>query len=291
MPPLTINDIPEELLRQILKYEFYIDLRDTFSLFRAYFALRRTCKPSYLLLVCKHWLYVATPLFYETVELGTDRHVGQLAQVIRRNPSLGSAVRHLRIDGGYGWELDDIVQHMPHILTLSVQSCLTTNQSNAGLILALPRLNPDTLYFHCDWLVNDDVESRANYDMIWKAVANWTALRHIVYCESGDVRLSPEMLKAIATAPSLSDIWAQEWPLACMLREPAFCDAVLSSSITSLRCSYLDKCLDKFMARAGVPKDVKNLVVYESDPNDPNIKYEFFRDLRQSPSLLLRSLE
>ncbi len=185
MPAPTVNGIPLELLREILKYEFddtAFSLHHTFKSFRPFFSKQRTPKPSHLLLVCKRWLHVATPLFYETVELGTDQHVAQLARVIIRDPGIAGMVRHLRIDGGYQAQLYDVVRHMRNIRTLSVQTALMSRMSNAGLFRVLPRLNPTTFYFHSEsgLPIEGNRKTRETTRMIWRAAMQWTALVSIV---------------------------------------------------------------------------------------------------------------
>ncbi|EJD48374.1 hypothetical protein AURDEDRAFT_112877, partial [Auricularia subglabra TFB-10046 SS5] len=76
---------------------------------------------STILLVCKRWLRVATPLLYETVILRSAAQSGALAAVLKKQTEFGRYVRKVRVEGGVGASICKIFKAAPNITDL----CLT----------------------------------------------------------------------------------------------------------------------------------------------------------------------
>ncbi|EJD35029.1 hypothetical protein AURDEDRAFT_175902 [Auricularia subglabra TFB-10046 SS5] len=76
---------------------------------------------STILLVCKRWMRVATPLVYETVILRSVAQSRALAEVLKEKPQLGCYVRKFRVEGGVGASICKIFKAAPRITDL----CLT----------------------------------------------------------------------------------------------------------------------------------------------------------------------
>ncbi|KAI0768885.1 hypothetical protein BC629DRAFT_1269052, partial [Irpex lacteus] len=74
-----------------------------------------------LLLVCKQWHRIGTPLLYETVKIADESQMQLLADTLQTNPALGPLIRHLRLDGGYGRPLHAIVKAALNIRVLSLE--------------------------------------------------------------------------------------------------------------------------------------------------------------------------
>ena len=165
--------IPDEILREILQLSFSIDVAKKFREWS--WNLRSRGK---ILLVCKRWLRVATPLFYETVALRTETQVKSLASFVRANPLLGAMIRNLRIDGGYGRHLYTIVKHAPRIRAISVQLHVLSKDSNTGLLQALPCMDPTEIYVHNRARRRRDMNKKwqANKNAVVQAMSTWKSL-------------------------------------------------------------------------------------------------------------------
>jgi hypothetical protein len=77
---------------------------------------------SELLVVCKRWMRVATPLLYETVILRSTAQAQALAEALKKN-SFGPFIRKLRCEGGYGASVGKIIRAAPNISDF----CFTLN--------------------------------------------------------------------------------------------------------------------------------------------------------------------
>ncbi|KAI0684523.1 hypothetical protein BC835DRAFT_631914 [Cytidiella melzeri] len=166
--------LPEETLHEILKHSFFISVLDAFVIIRDRSVSRyqRRAKPTKLLLVCKRWLRVATPLLYETIEIDSEHEMEKLAGTLRTVATVGSLIRNFRIEGRYGRHLHVVVEHAPNIAVLSVQTNSLSRFSDTGLLHALPCFNPTMVYLH-DSSLQKNSESEANARAITTAVRSW----------------------------------------------------------------------------------------------------------------------
>jgi hypothetical protein len=134
--------IPEELLHKILSFSLVLsedafsghDFTDygagRFDLSRAHLAREYPCEhhrvvasPVPLLLVCKKWLRVATPLLYEAVVIRTHTQLHALALALCATDSpayLGAFVRRLRFEACVAPFLDRVVRRTPNVHTLLI---------------------------------------------------------------------------------------------------------------------------------------------------------------------------
>ncbi|KAJ7443506.1 hypothetical protein B0H11DRAFT_1696528, partial [Mycena galericulata] len=62
------------------------------------------------LLVSKSWLRVSTPLLYHVVVLRSKAQAGALRTALSRNPVLGRFIKKLRVEGGFGKHMHDILK-------------------------------------------------------------------------------------------------------------------------------------------------------------------------------------
>lgn len=128
------------------------------------------------LLVCKRWLRVGTPIYYQTIELANIKQVRKLALTFRTNPSLGLLVRNLRLTGGYGVGLQDVVQRTPNVQALYIYPVILAIHNNAGLIRALQLLNPKELYIANESNKHYNKKVQDLQKALLKGVREWTAL-------------------------------------------------------------------------------------------------------------------
>ena len=101
-----------------------------------------------LLLVSKQWLRIGTPILYRYLRLTSEERTQTVAQVLAANEGLGWAIRALRLEGGMGRELGEIMSRAPNIESLYLaRYSLRPTDSLAGLRRALPLLNVKHLYY------------------------------------------------------------------------------------------------------------------------------------------------
>lgn len=125
-----IENLPEEILHEILKPLFHVTSED-FRLVALeppsdqppwqFPELLRLPRSPSTLLVCKQWLRAATPLFYQSLEVRSDGAMEGLANKLLAAPHLGRYIRRLRLAGAYGRSLDVIAKNSSNIQELSIQ--------------------------------------------------------------------------------------------------------------------------------------------------------------------------
>lgn len=168
-PTMTIALLAEELLREILRYLLVPPYAD-FLRFPNNDAIPRwsadwtvddwwdaslgveerveRARPADVLLVCKTWLRIGTPLLYECVSVWAPRHTKAVAALLTREPQLGCAVRCLRLEGGMGKALATVVKHAAGFHTLYVSLHVKSSEGVVGLQKSAALMNPRALYIH-----------------------------------------------------------------------------------------------------------------------------------------------
>lgn len=149
------SQIPDEILGEILQHGLSVSPVDqilTQSLFPGAPVKYPECTHSGkalpqpdLLLVCKRWLRVGSPLFYHSVRLANKPQVRKIASTFDTNPSLALMVCNLRLAGGYGQELEAVMKHLTRLNQLSI-SIFTDSGGYIGLTRGLTHVNPTYLY-------------------------------------------------------------------------------------------------------------------------------------------------
>jgi hypothetical protein len=169
-----INHLPEEILREILNA--VLDIQDsTFSDPNAPFG-RNALSTSRVLLVCRRWLRVATPLLYRTVVLRSTTQARSLAFVLEHNPKIGKYVRKLRLEGGYGSSIRTVLKLSPNVTDLYMSVTFRSSDRSSGLCQGLDFLNPSRLIIYD----SEDSKETTNHDAVMnalcKALPNWKRL-------------------------------------------------------------------------------------------------------------------
>ncbi|EJD51166.1 hypothetical protein AURDEDRAFT_181952, partial [Auricularia subglabra TFB-10046 SS5] len=100
------------------------------------------CSSSHVLLVCKRWLRVATPLLYDVIILRSSAQAQSLASALKKTPQLGAFVRKVRLEGGFGANVQKFLAHAPNVTDLALNLTLWSNDSSTGICKALPSMNP-----------------------------------------------------------------------------------------------------------------------------------------------------
>ncbi|KAJ7162757.1 hypothetical protein C8R43DRAFT_1233360 [Mycena crocata] len=108
---------------------------------------------SALLLVCKSWFRVATPLLYNVVILRSTGQAKALDAALKKAPELGRFIKKLRVEGGFGTYMHGILKNAPNITELFISVHLRASDSSSELVLGLGRINPTRV------IIWDDDES------------------------------------------------------------------------------------------------------------------------------------
>lgn len=97
------ENLPDELVSEILSPGLRVP--DDMSLKTSAvspFANPASVSSSVVLLVCKAWLRVATPLLYHTVVIRSKAQAGALIPAVKGNHDPGRFIKKLRVEGGFG---------------------------------------------------------------------------------------------------------------------------------------------------------------------------------------------
>jgi hypothetical protein len=138
-----ITELPDEIISEILcpglkvSDEAFSDNVSRSSPFATY-----NESSSIVLLVCKRWLRVGTPLLYNVVVLRSKAQAKALSQVLSKNIDLGRWVKKLRVEGGYGVPMGTILRSSPNITDLFLSLAISGADSTSGLCDGLPSINP-----------------------------------------------------------------------------------------------------------------------------------------------------
>ncbi|KAJ7609568.1 hypothetical protein DFH06DRAFT_1308863 [Mycena polygramma] len=102
------------------------------------------------LIVCKAWLRVATPLLYHVVVVRSKAQARALQRSLRGNPDLGRFVKMLRVEGGFGPAMEDILRNTPNITDIFLSLQIHASDSTTGLVGGLQYINPTRMIIFDD---------------------------------------------------------------------------------------------------------------------------------------------
>ncbi|KAG6915688.1 hypothetical protein DXG01_010416 [Tephrocybe rancida] len=141
--------LPDEIIKEILAPALHVSDEDFSSTSDVSSFNNSTESTSAYLAVCKSWLRVATPLLYNVVVIRSKAQAKALEKVLKGNKLLGTFIRKLRVEGGYGDPVFRIFRFATNVKDLWLTLKYTTNESVTGLCKGLPRMNPRRVIF-CD---------------------------------------------------------------------------------------------------------------------------------------------
>ncbi|KAJ6552156.1 hypothetical protein B0H10DRAFT_1968495 [Mycena sp. CBHHK59/15] len=105
---------------------------------------------SAVLLVCKAWLRVSTPLLYNVVIIRSKAQALALDAALRKNKDLGRFIKQLRVEGGFGTAMHNILKCAPNVADIFLSLHLHGSDNPSGLVLGLPLINPKRLILFDD---------------------------------------------------------------------------------------------------------------------------------------------
>jgi hypothetical protein len=138
-----MKTFPKEILELVLQDVCDMD-DDDFE-----FAHRFNSKPCITsttriaaLLVCRRWQSVAYSPAYRTIVLSTAAQARCLARTLGDQPNLGTYVRKLLFNGGFGTTSRRILQATPRITHLCLSLAIRSSDSTRGLCQSLQCIQP-----------------------------------------------------------------------------------------------------------------------------------------------------
>ncbi|KAJ7144548.1 hypothetical protein C8R44DRAFT_725474 [Mycena epipterygia] len=201
--------LPDEILSEILTPALCVpdDLFSDTSTAQSPF-VTRTESTSAILLVCKDWLRVSTPLLYHVVVLRSTPQAQALAVALKKNPDLGRFIKQLRVEGGFGLSMHHILKSAPHITDIFLSLHLHSSESSAGLVLGLPLINPKRIIF---WDDEDNLLRNKNVANLLSALETcakkWSNLATIVFTyDVVSQSTRREFVMAICNAPNVKAV-------------------------------------------------------------------------------------
>jgi hypothetical protein len=182
LAPMYISKFPSELLHEILS--------DVLSVPDEKFASTAAESPfscvsqssSVVLLACKSWLRVAYPLLYSTVVIRSPGQAQALCDSLKANNHLGRYIKKLRVEGGYGIEMQKILASAPNITDLYLTLLIWSSDGVSGLCRSLASINPSRVILHDDPLQPKfNAKSRQLAAKLCECIPLWSNLVNTFY--------------------------------------------------------------------------------------------------------------
>lgn len=142
---------------------------------------------STVLLVCKRWLRVSTPLLYETVVIRSTGQSYALAEALQLNPSFARYIKNVRLEGAYGG-VYDILKHCQRLSTLVLFLNVYSESRITCLSRALPAINPKHVFLYDSGAI-DNVKFRKLLRTLCDTIPSWKNLVCISGMTWGVLRL------------------------------------------------------------------------------------------------------
>lgn len=167
--------LPDELIKEILSPalkvsdEVFSSTSGT-SPFAGY-----SPSTSALLVVCKTWLRVATPLLYHVVVLRSQAQAKALEKALKENKLLGTFIKKLRLEGGFGSAMYPIIMAAPNVTDLFLSFEIISADGVSGLCRGLPKMNPTRVILY-DQTAADNAPLRQLTKALCGSLKIWTKL-------------------------------------------------------------------------------------------------------------------
>lgn len=193
---------------------------------------RNAFSTSRVLLVCRLWLRVATPLLYRTIVLRSTAQTHALEYALNYGPYLRTYVRKLRVEGGYGSSLGSILRRTTGISDLYLPITFRSSDDVRGLCDGLHSINPQRLIIYEPGNSRETSNHKRVIDTLCAVFPTWTYLVSLIclgqsctkmgpghktsvdlaitfHQPSGKRRL-PQLAEGLALAPSLKRLYVQK---------------------------------------------------------------------------------
>ncbi|KAL1749033.1 hypothetical protein HDZ31DRAFT_79154 [Schizophyllum fasciatum] len=208
----SVSSLPEKLISSILHAAIGIpDSVFTSNSARSPFAPSAVnYKASRLLLVCKIWRRIGTPLLFRTVIIRSLAQAKALLRAFESDKTLATLVRQLRVEGGFDPCMQDIFQACAGISDLCLLNNPFRDECTEGIRAGLAFINPSRLVLlnmGCNKKPNNNMKALAN--AIIAAMRDWGNLRTVLYavphrCGQDDLASSLAQVPQLRTVIFLS---------------------------------------------------------------------------------------
>ncbi|EJD35471.1 hypothetical protein AURDEDRAFT_188726 [Auricularia subglabra TFB-10046 SS5] len=257
---------------------------------------------SALLVVCKRWMRVATPLLYETVILRSTAQAAALAVVLKANKDFGRFIKKLRVEGGFGQGVQKIISASPNITDFCMTLHLWADDNVKGMCAAMPSMNPRRLVIiSLNSGMRNNASTRLATQTLCDCIASWSKLQTLVVPCLLSRDTSPEVLDAIEGCKTLQfiSLTGDSPPLriSSLLNKLA-----ANPTVTSIQAGWTERSMENTGddllsifgavapgsqdALASLSSEAKAKVKYASGDEVPTRRSLFFRE-RRSPAVSL----
>ena len=111
---------------------------------------RRDYSNADVLLVCKRWLRIATPLVFHTCIIRSTAQAQALAKALKKNPEFGVLIKQLRLEGCYSASVPNILKKATRLEDLAISLPATSKDNGKPMFAILDSLTPRRLII-CNW--------------------------------------------------------------------------------------------------------------------------------------------
>ncbi|KAJ7207551.1 hypothetical protein GGX14DRAFT_635486 [Mycena pura] len=194
--------LPDEIISEILSPaltvadDAFSDNSGTRSPFSDY-----SESTSAYLLVCKSWLRVATPLLYNVVILRSKAQAKALARALSQNKDLGRFIKKLRVEGGYGAPMHDILKYSPNVSDLYLSLDIFSSDSTDGLCKGLHLINPTRLILQCEKTASNKMLVNLQ-NALAEAIPKWSHLS-VFHCPLYPAYVGDTVVRSLVQARRL----------------------------------------------------------------------------------------
>ncbi|KAF8531704.1 hypothetical protein JB92DRAFT_3104630 [Gautieria morchelliformis] len=204
--------IADELLQMILAPSLHVFDEKFSSASNTAFGSNVNFPASSILLVCKRWLRIATPLLYEVVVLRSTAQAQALAEAFSLHRAFPLYVKKIRLEGAYSC-LWDVFKGCSNLHTLCFTLDIYAVVAVTGLCRALRAINP-TRVILLDQCETKNAKNELVFSKLIESIPHWTNLAefHFPYArtESCFRGSKPERLAiALSESESLRTISAE----------------------------------------------------------------------------------
>ncbi|TDL29975.1 hypothetical protein BD410DRAFT_893169 [Rickenella mellea] len=207
------HNLPDEVLKEILAPPLVIS-DDEFS-----FAGRPKDSPfgrtprhsSSLLLVCKQWMRVATPLLYEVAIIRSTAQAQSLAYAVKSNKAFGKFIKRLRMEGGFGKAPAIFIAAAPNIRELFVTLDLWSSDSPSGLCSVLSGMSPCRVIITHHYYELQNAKAVQLWDSLSVSVDKWSHMETLEYHSPSEKFL--DLFSYIHTMPSVKHIVLKDFDI------------------------------------------------------------------------------
>ncbi|KAF7338867.1 F-box domain-containing protein [Mycena sanguinolenta] len=204
-----------------------------------------------MLLVCKAWLRVATPLLYKEVVLRSKAQAGALVAALRGKHDPGRFIKKLRLEGGFGAHMNYILKCSPNVTDLFISTAIHSPDTTSGLVLGLPLLNPTRLILFektvnrlpmNKWVLQLFQALADVMDQKWSNL-NTIVLTHNNFDSAGEARRNFQ--KALVMSKTIQIISLQKFPRISFMNklaeDPSLCTLEIRSTPEDMGTRYMDR--------------------------------------------------